>query len=136
MAFIFYNENPNSLRVGDCVVRAISKVEDMDWYDTYIDMCSQGMEMTDMPSSNRVWMAYLKEIGYSINLLPADCPNCYSIADFCKDYPKGSYLLATGSHLVAVVDGDYYDTWDSGEEVPIYYFAKKEDEDGTIQSTV
>ena len=85
-----------------------------------------------MPDSNRVWMAYLKEIGYAITLLPNNCPNCYSITDFCKDNPKGTYLLATGSHLVAVIDGNYYDTWDSGNEIPIYYFVKKENEDGIL----
>ena len=38
MAFIFYNKNPDDLRVGDCVVRAIAKAENMSWYDTYIDI--------------------------------------------------------------------------------------------------
>ena len=125
MAFVFYNLNPDDLRVGDCVVRAISKVEEMDWYDTYTELSAQGMEMSDMPDSNRVWMAYLKDIGYKITLLPSDCPNCYSIADFCEDHPTGKFLVATGSHIVAVVNGNYYDTWDSGAEIPIYYFVKE-----------
>ena len=132
MAFFYCNENPKDLRVGDCVVRAISKIEDIDWFDTYTELCAQGMEMFDMPDSNRVWMAYLKDIGYQITLLPDDCPRCYTIIDFCKDYPVGSYLVATGSHLVAVINGNYYDTWDSGNEVPIYYFIKKDEEDGTV----
>lgn len=133
MAFIFDNENPDDLRVGDCVVRAISKAEDLDWFDTYIELCAQGMEMFDMPDSNRVWMAYLKEIGYTINLLPKDCPNCYTIADFCKDYPKGKYLVSTGSHLTVVINGNLYDTWDCLSEVPIIYFEKKEDnKDGNV----
>ena len=125
MAFVFYNLNPDDLRVGDCVVRAISKVEEMDWYDTYIEITTQGMEMSDMPDSNRVWMAYLKDIGYKITLLPNECPNCYTIEDFSKDHPKGKFLVATGSHIVPIVDGDYYDTWDSGAEIPIYYFVKE-----------
>jgi hypothetical protein len=28
--------------------------------------------------------------------------------------------------VVAVVDGDYYDTWDCGDEVPVYYFEREE----------
>ena len=42
------------------------------------------------------------------------------------DNPEGKYLLATGTHVVTVIDGDYYDTWDSGDEIPIYYFTKEE----------
>lgn len=26
--------------------------------------------------------------------------------------------------VVAVVDGDYYDAWDSGNEIPLYYWRK------------
>ena len=38
------------------------------------------------------------------------------------DHPKGIYVVATGSHVVAVVNGDYYDSWDSGDEIVAYYF--------------
>lgn len=134
MAFIFYNQNPDGIRVGDCVIRAISKVENMDWYDVYIELSAQGMEMSDWGNSNRVWMAYLKDIGYKITLLPSDCPDCYTIEDFTKDYPKGKYLLATGSHIVAVIDGNYYDTWDSGKEIPVYYFIKEQPNGSTVSN--
>ena len=29
-----------------------------------------------------------------------------------------------GGHVVAVEDGNYYDIWDSGDEVPTYYWMK------------
>lgn len=90
--------------------------------------------MSDWGNSNRVWMAYLKDIGYKITLLPSDCPDCYTIEDFTKDYPKGKYLLATGSHIVAVIDGNYYDTWDSGKEIPVYYFIKEQSNGSTVSN--
>ena len=40
--------------------------------------------------------------------------------------PKGTYVLGTGNHVVAVVNGDYYDMWDSGDEIPAYVWYKKE----------
>jgi hypothetical protein len=46
----------------------------------------------------------------------------YTIRDFCRDHNKGTYILATGTHVVAVKNGDYIDTWDSGAEIPIFYF--------------
>lgn len=82
-------------------------------------------KMYDMPSSNAVWGAYLADMGYRRYVIPDTCPACYSVKQFCIDNPKGKYLLATGTHAVTVIDGDYYDTWDSGDEVPIYYFTKE-----------
>lgn len=120
----YYNPNPDRNLVGDCVIRAISKLTEQDWETTYIDIVLQGFLMKDMPSSNSVWAAYLKDNGYSVYIIPNTCPDCYTIKDFCIDFPQGKYLLAMGSHVVAVENGDYYDTWDSGMETPIYYWTK------------
>lgn len=77
-----------------------------------------------MPSSNNVWGTYLTEKGFRRFSIPNTCPNCYTIKDFCRDNSIGTYIIGTGSHAVAVIDGDYYDTWDSGDEVPIYFFKR------------
>jgi len=120
--FIKENLNPHRWQVGDCVIRAISKTFNQPWLQTYDEICELGREMYDMPSSNAVWQAYLKQNGYKRYGISNTCPNCYTIRDFCEDHPDGRYILGTGSHVVAVVDGDFFDTWDSGFEVPIYYF--------------
>ena len=123
--YIFYNPNPKGAFVGDCVIRAISKLTEKTWDDTYVDVMVQGFMMKDMPSANHVWGAYLKSSGYVQRLLPDTCPDCYTVSNFCQDYPKGKYILATGSHVIAVENGNYYDSWDSGNEIPVYYWEKE-----------
>lgn len=125
MSFVLFNPNPDGNYVGDCVIRAISKVTGKDWDDTYVAIAVTGFSLKDMPSSNNVWGSYLRGKGFKRYAIPNTCPDCYSVGEFCKDNPTGTYLLATGSHVVAVVDGDYYDSWDSGDEVPIYYWLKE-----------
>lgn len=125
--FIYYNPNPQKNIVGDCVIRAISKITQQSWEKTYSDICDKGYELKDMPSSNEVWGAYLLEIGFIRNIIPNTCPDCYTVEDFCYEHPRGKYILATGSHVIAVENGNYFDTWNSGQEVPVYYFIKKED---------
>ena len=124
--FVVYNPNPNGTYTGDCVIRALTKALDLDWETVYIGLAVQGYTMSDMPSANHVWGAYLREHGFDRHAIPNTCPDCYTVRDFCDDNPKGLYVLATGSHVITVVDGDYFDTWDSGKEVPIYYFSREE----------
>ena len=125
MSYIYHNENPFHNLVGDCVIRAISLANGTNWDTTYLGIISTGYELKDMPSSNSVWATYLKKNGFGRYIIPDTCPACYTIKDFCVDHQTGTYILATGSHVVTVIDGDYYDTWDSGNEVPIYYFKKE-----------
>ena len=117
----WYNANFCGKEVGDCVIRAISKGLDQDWQKTYIDICILGLKMCDMPSSNAVWEKYLTDKGYS-----RKWANFETVEHFCAEHPKGKYILATGSHVIAVINGDYYDVWDSGLQPIRYYFEKGE----------
>ncbi len=123
--FINANVNPASNIVGDCVVRAIAFATNQDWDSVYLWLCLQGYVMKDMPNSNNVWGVYLRTRGFERHIIPNTCPDCYTVRDFCHDNPTGAFVLATGSHVIAVVNGDYYDTWDSGDEVPIYFWSKE-----------
>jgi hypothetical protein len=42
MGYINYNPNPARKLVGDCVIRAISKVTEQSWEDTYLGLMLQG----------------------------------------------------------------------------------------------
>ena len=122
--FIFYNPNPSEKLVGDCVIRGIAKLEGLSWEEVYLGISLKGFELCDMPSSNSVWGAYLRSKGYKRYGIPNTCPDCYTVSEFASDNPFGKFLLATGTHVVAVQDGDYYDAWDSGKEIPAYYWKK------------
>lgn len=126
MAFKYYNPNPANNLVIDCTVRAISKVTGQSWDTTYIGLVVIGYVVKDMPNSNAIWSKYLRRFGFRREIIPNTCPDCYTVKEFCEEHPRGAFLLATGNHVVAVVDGDYYDTWDSGDEVPVYYWTKGE----------
>ena len=124
MSFVYFNPNPAGKRVGDCVIRALCKLLGQEWDKVYAGVATEGFRQKDMPSSDNVWIAYLKRQGYRMRPLPDTCPDCYTVKDFCGEHCHGSFLLQTGSHVIAVADGDYYDSWDSGDEVPIYYFER------------
>lgn len=123
--FIEYNNNPHGRAVEDCVIRAIAKATDQPWEAVYLGLVRTGLEMKDLPNSNTVWASYLRDNDFVMRTLPDTCPHCYTIADFALDHPEGRFVVATGSHAVAVVDGDIYDAWDSSKEVAHYYFMER-----------
>ena len=126
MAWIDWNPNPSARRVGDCAVRAVAKALDEDWESAFIKIAAAGYAMGDMPSSDSVWGAVLRQNGFYRQAVPNTCPDCYTVADFAQEHPSGVFVLALGGHVVTVVDGDWYDTWDSGEQVPQYFWYRKE----------
>lgn len=124
MSYVFYNPNPAGAFTIDCVVRAISKLMDFSWERAYVRLAAEGYQMKSMPTADDVWGSYLRKNGYRRHIIPDMCPDCYTVAEFASDHPRGKYLVKTHEHVIAVCDGDYYDTFDSGQEVPIYYFER------------
>lgn len=126
MSWVYCNPNPKRKSVGDCVVRGVAILMDCDWDTAFNELVAQAKHEADMPSANAVLAAFLKRKGFAKRVLPDTCPDCYSVWDFCYEHPIGRYLLATGTHVVAVINGDYYDAWDSGNEIPIYYWERRD----------
>lgn len=124
---IEYNANPLNKRVGDCTVRAISKALDQSWEETYLGICMKGFEMCDIPSADAVWGAYLRSKGFKRDIVSNECPDCYTVTDFCVEHPRGRYVLALSGHVVACCEGNAYDSWDSSQEIVIYYWHREED---------
>ena len=116
------NPNPLGKATSDCVVRAIAVATNQSWREVYKALCQYGEVECEMPNANYLWGMYLKRHGAEQFLLPENCPSCITVRAFCKKYPEGVYVIGTGNHAVAVIDGDYYDSWDSGNEVPSYFW--------------
>lgn len=127
MSYAYYNPNPAGRRsVGDCTVRALSKALGQTWEETYIGLALEGFARGDLPNADDVWGHYLKAHGFSRYWLPDDCPDCYTVEQFAADHPNGTFILSMpGRHVVAVVEGVAYDSWDSSGEVPTYFWTKE-----------
>ena len=125
--WVEYNNNPTARKVGDCAVRAVAKALNIDWETAYTLIASNGFAMGDMPSSDSVWGAVLRQHGFYRDIIPNSCPDCYTAEDFANDHPEGVFVLGFGGHVATVVDGNLYDAWNSSQEVPIFYWSKKKE---------
>lgn len=126
MSYIYENPNPMGKRVGDCAIRAIAIAEGLTWDEAYNLLTEYGREFKNLPNANEVWGAFLKDRGYTRHIIEDTCPDCYTIEDFCQDHPKGVFVVGTGTHVVACIDGNALDAWNSLSETPLYYWEARE----------
>ena len=128
MAWTQYNPNPvhPDGGVGDCAVRAIAKALDISWEQAYTKLSVNGFAMGDIPNSDIVWGSVLRANGFVREIVPNTCPDCYTVGEFCRDHPKGTFVIKSENHVATVIDGMLYDSWNSSMKIPIYYWTRKE----------
>lgn len=121
--YVNYNANPSGKATGDCVIRAISTITGLPWRTVHWELAMLSNDVYQMMDDNPVWHEYLRRLGFNIRTINWPCSR---VKDFCKCFPYGRYILGTGKHVIAVIDGDYYDTWDSGNELAVFYWKLEE----------
>ena len=125
--FEYYNNNPVRPEggAGDCAVRAISKALDVTWEKAYVMLSLNGFLMGDMPTANFVIGSVLRENGFKRKSIPNECPECFSVDDFCESFPTGIYVVFSQDHVATVIDGVLYDSWNSSGNVPQFYWSRE-----------
>lgn len=123
MAHVYYNPNPKHKNTGDCAVRAIAKAFDVSWDKAKAFLDVYSMEEAEVETSDIVWGRILSEHGFKMQ--PVYCESCRcTLKDFCEKNPVGIFVAKLPNHVVCVDSGDYYDSWDSGNEIVLYCWAK------------
>lgn len=121
MAYVYYNPNPTGINsMGDCSVRALSKALNLTWDQTFDILVDNARLRADMPNSNANIDEVLSDFGFHKETF-SDCYKCHTVKEFADSHPYGTYVLGSGDHVVAVVSGNWYDSWRS-DDVPIIYY--------------
>lgn len=125
MPYIHQNLNPLNKNTEDCIVRAIALATGSSWDEIFWELSLVAFMEKETINSNYIWGKYLLEHGFKRYTLPDTCPICYTVKDFVKDNPKGIFVVGDGSHAIAVVDGYYVDSFDSGDRAVLFYYTKE-----------
>ena len=120
--WIYANPNPEQKDVPDCVIRAICIALNKPWEEVFWELSHVAGDHHSITSDDHIWGRYLWEFGFIPFKLPVSCPECVTIRDFAEIFNQGTYIVGTGYHAVALIDGNYYDTWDSGNEVAKFFW--------------
>ncbi len=128
--YVYYQPNKLDLKdkYGDCTIRALSKALGLSWLDTYlvtVPLCIKYQTPNIFNLPNKLEVEAMESIGFEYhgvsNRKGVKRP---TVKQFAKDHPQGIYIANVANHEVAVVDGKYYDTWDSGNK-PMYGWYKR-----------
>lgn len=126
--FHFYNANPKNRITTDCVIRAISTALEIPYEQAVMEMaelqCKTGYDDGD----KKLYDMYLQSKGYAKQKQPRKYDGTKLTGkEFCKqlqddpwvftgkEYDSQARIVANigGNHVVAIVGGKVYDTWDS-----------------------
>lgn len=124
MGYIFKNENPYGKMVDDCIIRAIATATGKPWDEIAYELFEEQLLQKDLQNANTVWGQVLKNKGFVKRNLPCMERSCYTVREFALSHPHGIYVVGDGSHAIAVIDGHYVDTYDSGDRNVLFYYQK------------
>ena len=117
MSYKYYQPNKKDLKdkYGDCVIRALTKLMDKEWIQVFDELIPYARELQCMPNGKACFKKYLEDNGYVYhgisNKKGSKRP---TVSSFSRSHKKGKFFLNVANHVVASVDGTYYDTFDSG----------------------
>lgn len=129
--YCYYQPNDKDLKdeFADCTVRALCKVLNSSWIDVFRKLVPIMEEEQCLLSGftlaqyKRVYELFGMKYNGISNKKGTIRP---TVESFVKDHPTGKYILSVAHHHVAVVDGKYYDTWNSGYKSLYGYFEMKD----------
>jgi hypothetical protein len=113
--FIKENINPLGKKTTDCVIRAIAKAEGKEWLEVFDILVKLARENYTIPNGKDNYKEYLEKYP-KINVfhMVANKKKRYTVKEVSKW--QGTYIVQTARHLTTTIDGNYYDTWDSGNK--------------------
>ena len=138
-----YNANERGKNVGDCVKRSLSLAFGMDYNNVGKELMNKVKEV--MPKSyargeDSLWKrsgVYDKVIADhgGIKHPHSEIDGLYTLEEFVDNVlpEKGTFLVTTGrkpethDHIVCVIDGTVYDSWDSRDQYPYCYYSFGDD---------
>jgi len=128
--FVYYQPNEKDIkdRFGDCTIRALSKALNVSWveaFDKTVPLCREAQVSGLFSAPVDIKRPLLERLGFKyVGVSNKKGTKRPTVDSFAKDHPAGTYICNVANHEVAVVDGKYYDTWDSGECSLYGYFEK------------
>lgn len=127
MAYKYFQPNKKDIKdkYSDCVIRALCKATGKDWATVFNELIPISLEVQSMPNSKQVYERYLKQQGFKYQgISNAKGTKRPTVKSFSFSNKNIVAVLRVSNHLVTCSNGDYFDTWDSGNKSMYGYWYK------------
>lgn len=114
-----YNPNPKDRNIGDCTLRSYCAAFGIGW-DKAFDIASK------VAKENSTLIQYVADkvlteefncyVDEKYNKKTVKSKDRITVNEFAMTHPYGTYILHVRQHQVTVINGEYWDSWDSGKK--------------------
>ena len=128
--FRYYNANSHNHKTGDCVVRALCTACNISWEECATELFNIGIKKGYTMLEDKVIDKFLENHGF----MKCKEPRTYNNTKMCVRswldknriyYKKYKIVANVGSHhIVAIIDGQVNDIWDSSKQTMHKYWIK------------
>lgn len=124
----YFQPNKKDLKdeYGDCAIRAFCKATNSEWLEAY-DYMWQISRTVQCPMNCKTgFETVVKSKGFTYGKISnAKGTKRPTVKSFADTHKHGIYICVVSNHYVTIVNGNYYDTWDSGDKCLYGYWYKE-----------
>lgn len=114
-----YNPNPKSRRIGDCTLRSYCAAFGITWekaFDIASKVAKDNSSMIQYVSEKVLTDEFGCTMDEKYNKKTVKGKDRITVNTFAMTHPYGTYILHVRQHQVTIKNGEYWDSWDSGDK--------------------
>lgn len=125
-----YNPNPKERNIGDCTLRSYCAAFGISWdkaFDIASKVAKENSSMIQYVADKVLVEEFNCVVDEKYNKKMVKSKDRIKVNEFALSHPYGTYILHVPKHQVTVINGEYWDSWDSGDKKidTVYIVPKK-----------
>lgn len=125
-----FNPNPKERNIGDCTLRSYCAAFGISWdksFDIASKVAKENSSMIQYVADKVLTEEFNCVVDEKYNKKTVKSKDRIKVNEFALSHPYGTYILHVPKHQVTVVNGEYWDSWDSGDKKidTVYIVPKK-----------
>ena len=125
-----FNPNPKERNIGDCTLRSYCAAFGISWdkaFDIASKVAKENSSMIQYVADKVLVEEFNCVVDEKYNKKTVKSKDRIKVNEFALSHPYGTYILHVPKHQVTVINGEYWDSWDSGDKKidTVYIVPKK-----------